>query len=107
MKTTVMGFLPLFATITIHAATIQVNDAESALDTYALLGAASICSDSKNIGFEERYEFAQIHDHYDAKRRESNLKPNIALERDLAKERYGIEWSTDPSLSLCKNALVK
>lgn len=101
----VLVFLFLFLALSVKAKTIEIKDAEEAIEIYALLGAAQICEDSKKLTLEQQVEVAQIKSHYNYLKTKNGLPTNTEIMHKASSEKFGIKPYTDPTYRDCTSAL--
>lgn len=98
-------FLSIFSALSVSAKTIEIKDAEEAIEIYGLLGAAQICEDSEKLTLEQQVEIAQIKSHYNYLRTKNGLPVSTEIMHEASSEKFGIKPYTDPTYRDCSSAL--
>lgn len=105
MKVGFLFLFTLFFSTVVSSKTIEVKDPKVSLEILALFGAASICSESKNMTLEQRMEMLEIKKYYMDIIISNNVKYNYNLSRDASSEMFGIARSSNANYKKCESAL--
>ena len=106
MKVGFLFLFTLFFSTVVSSKTIEVKDPKVSLEILALYGAASICSESKNMTTSEQsIEMLKIKVYYMNVMMSNSVRYNYNLSRDASSEMFGIARNSNPNYKKCESAL--